>query len=917
MKPTLDSIFYSTVFGSGSGAPNISPTAFMVDTCQNVYVAGWGTSNSIFTTSFNPIFGNDMHNMPLTNDAFQNSTDGTDFYFFVMSKNAQSLLYGSYFGGPGYEDHVDGGTSRFDKRGVMYQAICAGCAVSIAGNSLTPSTPGAWSTVNRSYNCNELGLKIAFNLSATQVSVNAYPRATGCVPLRVQFQSTVNNIQSLEWYFGDGDSSNQFNPVHVYNDTGTYRVMLIGYNPNSCNEHDTAFISVYVRNDSLVANFAPNTLVNCAQSQITVVSHNYPTTHYSWNFGDNQTSTLDSVTHHYTAPGNYTVTLIVTDTTKCNLADTFQSVVNIPPQFNATVSTTGTRGCIPLTVNFSTPSTASGHYYWDFGDGHAATGSPTETHTYTTAGTWHAQVIVIDSTSCNISDTANVIVTTIDSSADASFQFQRQFYGCDSVLVTLWSAYAGETFELWDFGDGTQIQNTDTVQHMYRNAGTFTITHVISDPSMVCHPLDTEQVAVSLTPLHISISLPDTGGCLPFTGNFTGNSALLSTNFYWFFGDGDSTSGKVVNHTFTRTGTYRVRVIAIDTNACVGADSAFATVTVINDSTIAAFQMNILHDCDSNLQVTLTNQSTNAVNYLWTFGDGTSSTQQNESHTYTVPGTYTIRLIATDTTRCHPVDSMIKTVQLKPNAFVGFTNDSVCRGNNVTFTNLSNPNASFVWHYGDNSISGQFAPPHLFARAGTYTVTLVITDTATCNLNDTATGTVVVFEQPIAGILINHDSVKFETPVTFTSNSIYYDHLIWDLGDGTTVRDETSVTHVYETIGTVKVCLTASNGNCVDTACKNIFITYSELIGVPNAFSPNGDGINDVVKVEGKGIVELTFRIFNRWGELVFESHDKNVGWDGTYKNVLQEVDVYTYTVDAVLINGKRVPLKGNITLLR
>jgi gliding motility-associated-like protein len=88
-------------------------------------------------------------------------------------------------------------------------------------------------------------------------------------------------------------------------------------------------------------------------------------------------------------------------------------------------------------------------------------------------------------------------------------------------------------------------------------------------------------------------------------------------------------------------------------------------------------------------------------------------------------------------------------------------------------------------------------------------------------------------------------------------------------------------------------------------------------VGVPNAFSPNGDGINDVVKVEGKGIVKLIFRIFNRWGEKVFETTDKNIGWDGYYKGVLQEMEVYTYSVQAELINGDIIPLKGNITLLR
>ncbi|HWB63155.1 MAG TPA: PKD domain-containing protein, partial [Chitinophagales bacterium] len=475
MKPTLDSVFFSTVFGNGSNKPNISPTAFLVDTCQNIYVAGWGTNNSIFT-SFSPIFVNDMHNMPVTSDAFQNFTDGTDFYFIVLSKNAQSLLYGSYFGGNGYEDHVDGGTSRFDKRGVMYEAICAGCG----SNSITPTTAGAWSQTNDSWNCNELGLKIAFNLSSTQVHVNAYPRATGCVPLTVQFQSTTSNVSVLTWYFGDGGSSSLANPTHTFTDTGTYRVMLVGYNPNACNGHDTAYIDVWVRNDSLTADFLPNTIVNCDSNRVTLVSHNFNTTSYRWNFGDGFTSALDSVSHQYQAAGNYQVTLIVSDTSKCNLLDTFSTVVVIPPTLHASVSTSSQRGCVPLTVNFSTPFYSAATYNWQFGDGTAATGASVS-HTYTTQDTFTVRVTMIDSASCNIFDTAYATIITIDSFADAAFHFHRTFFGCDSVQVTAWTTYQGATSQLWDFGDGTQTANVDSVTHMYTTAGTFTLTHYLTD----------------------------------------------------------------------------------------------------------------------------------------------------------------------------------------------------------------------------------------------------------------------------------------------------------------------------------------------------------------------------------------------------------------------------------------------------
>src|SRR5205823_745005 len=136
----LSSTFYSTVFGNGSAVPNISPTAFLVDTCENVYVAGWGRCLSFGAFTYGDVTG-----MPVSANAYQSATDGCDFYFFVLNHDAQSLLYGSFFGGSlNLGEHVDGGTSRFDKNGIIYEAVCAGCG----GFSDFPTTPGVVSNTN-------------------------------------------------------------------------------------------------------------------------------------------------------------------------------------------------------------------------------------------------------------------------------------------------------------------------------------------------------------------------------------------------------------------------------------------------------------------------------------------------------------------------------------------------------------------------------------------------------------------------------------------------------------------------------------------------------------------------------------------------------------------------------------------------
>jgi hypothetical protein len=168
----LSVINHSTVFGNGNGNINISPCAFLVDQCGNIYCSGWGGSIiAPITTTFN---------MPVTFDALQPTTDGHNFYFIVFTPLLQSLAYASYFGGGVSQEHVDGGTSRFDPEGVIYQSVCAGCG----GNSDLPTTVGAWSNTNNSTNCNNGTIKLDFQVFEKT-----------CVPLGTnEEQAKENNI---------------------------------------------------------------------------------------------------------------------------------------------------------------------------------------------------------------------------------------------------------------------------------------------------------------------------------------------------------------------------------------------------------------------------------------------------------------------------------------------------------------------------------------------------------------------------------------------------------------------------------------------------------------------------------------------------------------------------------------------------
>jgi gliding motility-associated-like protein len=236
--------YYSTVFGSGNGI-NISPTAFLVDLCNKMYLAGWGGAvNNLGILDNNAGYTNDM---PISSDAFQGTTsDSSDFYIMVIEDDASGFVYGSYFGGDLSSEHVDGGTSRFDRKGKIYQAICAGCG----GNSDLPTEPsGVVSPINNS-SCNLGVFKMEFELP--YVLADFEPPSLGCAPITHNFVNTsvFQSSSNFTWNFGDGNESNEVNPSHTFQEAGNYQVQLIVDDNATCNFSDTISKTVLVIGDT-------------------------------------------------------------------------------------------------------------------------------------------------------------------------------------------------------------------------------------------------------------------------------------------------------------------------------------------------------------------------------------------------------------------------------------------------------------------------------------------------------------------------------------------------------------------------------------------------------------------------------------------------------------------------------------------
>lgn len=236
LNNNLNANLFSTVFGSINAKEiNISPTALMVDNCGNIYAVGWGG---------NVNREGNTNNMAVTADAYKKNTDGSDFYLINLNADATTLKYATYFGEDGgIGDHVDGGTSRFDKNGIVYQAVCASCG----GTNGFPVTAGAVSSTNNSFNCNMAGFKFKFDLTALQIITATATPSNGCSPLNVTFNytATVSGTKYF-WDFGDNTTSSLPFPSHTYNNAGTYTVRFILEDPTNCNPIDSTTLTINV-----------------------------------------------------------------------------------------------------------------------------------------------------------------------------------------------------------------------------------------------------------------------------------------------------------------------------------------------------------------------------------------------------------------------------------------------------------------------------------------------------------------------------------------------------------------------------------------------------------------------------------------------------------------------------------------------
>lgn len=318
----LSALLWSTTIGRGTGEIDISPTAFLVDICDFIYISGWGgTTNRI---SPYQATSSSTTGMPITQGAFQPTTNGSDFYIMVLAPDAQALIYSTFFGGATSREHVDGGTSRFDKNGIIYQAVCAGCGA----NSDFPTTPGAWSNTNNSFNCNLGVFKFGLDQIVADFTLDVVPN--NCTyPMQVNFTNNSQAATIYFWDFGDGSPIvTETQPSHYYTQPGTYTIKLIAADIYGCYGSDTLTIEVTLPTPPQIQINEVQGVCTGFNTPIYVTATNGST--YSWSPAEllNDPSSPNPSTEPLTQDTWFYVT--ITDTNSCTLTDSV--FVRVYPQ---------------------------------------------------------------------------------------------------------------------------------------------------------------------------------------------------------------------------------------------------------------------------------------------------------------------------------------------------------------------------------------------------------------------------------------------------------------------------------------------------------------------------------------------------------------------------------------------------------
>lgn len=760
-----------------------------------------------------------------------------------------------------------------------------------------------------------------------------------CTPVAFIIENTSLNGSIYNWNLGNGQTSNLENPFVNYTNSQstdtTYTVCLditsgMGCSSNVC--HDI------IIHPTPTANFSMGEIEACSPEPLELTNTSTNAVSYQWIYNDGETSTTNDIIHEHVFENNsvnqveYEIMLISYSASGCtdSISQTFTLNPGVTVQFSSLDN-----GCAPLEVAFNNQSLGDfTSYEWDFGNGTSTATNPTNIFFNQS----------LNDTIYNITLTGTSIYGCVESVTQPIEVYHSPIAamsinsteGCYPLEVFFENQSQGAEEYAWVYGTG-ETGDSDEIIHSHLFYNNFSNEPINYNVALIAYTdqgcSSSVDLPVTVWPEIEAIFTSDIEDCSPFPVEFE-NQSIGAQSYEWFFGDNSPilTEENPV-HVFSNYGiddlVFTVELVAHSFYGCT--DTTSVDITVLSTPN-ASFEAQPVSQVYPDATVTLTNNSiAGMVQYNWNMDDGNDLSSENPPpYTYDTWGEYEIELIATNGS-CS--DTSWQTVEIVPPPPVSFfeLDTAGCGTMTVFFQSQSLYAASYHWDFGDGGEATVSNPVYTFYQAGVFDVTLTVTG---YNNNETdvftVTQAVTIYPNAQAAFTISPTEVYIpDQPIhalNLTQNASAYH---WDFGDGATSEEENPIHH-YTEEGVYDIYLVAYNEwNCPDTffvAAAVQALAIGDLV-FPNAFTPNTSSSpgglydpdsfdNDIFYPLHRGVTEFLFQIYNKWGELLFETTDVNVGWDGYYRNELCKEDVYAWKVNARFSDNTQLIQAGDVTLL-
>ena len=586
-----------------------------------------------------------------------------------------------------------------------------------------------------------------------------------------------------------------------------------------------------VADGQLKADFSATPRSGCPPFVVNFKDSSFGTpTSWKWDLGNGTISYLKDPIATYFDPGTYNVKLIIQNATGKDSAVKSQYIrVNaLPiPIFNVS----DTVGCFPLKSRFedlSLPgSGVIASWQWDFGDGTLAT-DVNPIHAYTASGTFSVTLKVTNTFGCSKLITKNALIK-IQNGVKAAFTYSSS-QGCQTsapVNFINQSTGTGSMQYFWNFGNNTNSSAVNPVVN-YGATGSYTVKLIVAS-SFGCRDTLIKPNAINIGVVKANFNPPDTvctGAPFQLTNASSPNSFIGSV---WNFGDGSILTENNPTYSFVTTGVHLVKLVT-DFGSC--RDSVTKSIISIPKPNVS-YNAPIRYSCKAPLTVNFNNTSSNAVSYLWNFGDGTTSTVKNPSHQYTTMGSFAVSLIIINSNGC--TDTLLQEdyIRVSPPEIISI--DSLMIKECTPYTVFPHatietglPISSYLWNFGDGGTSTDSTPSHTYTVPGIYNVKLTVSSGAGCIDTLTLIEAVMVGLKPNAIFSATPLDVCANTPVNFTDlstvpNGYLVNWWFWEFGDGGTSPEKNPI-HTYSDTGWFSVTLTVASLGCNDSAVITNYI---------------------------------------------------------------------------------------------